>query len=326
MDAKRLVKVQQVPEQAPASRTRADLGLTLEPVGGCRSMTCSKAARKPVCHQPRRTGRSRRAERQAAVRFRPHRTRIRANQGHSRRDRSATRTCRAARGPCTTAPGPDSVAAILRDGLKKMPATTSTFRRTSKQPAVLVAARRGRLVFSSMRPDGPRRLHVLPLRQQRLACGRRPAGVPSLLPSLPRGKTMNRPHAPPRRTASNAARGRRRQVRAAVPADLHANTGGAGAQRRGVPLDARGPPALRLHVRRAGLQPRPQPEGVDAALSEVHGLAACRCRSGQKAPPGGYFPAMPMTAYNAVTPVETEASEAARAPCDRRPAADGWSR
>ena len=48
------------------------------------------------------------------------------------------------------------------------------------------------------------------------------------------------------------------------------------------------------------------PDRVDAALRRVHGLAGRRAGNGNGA--GGYFAALPLTAYNAVTPVETEAS------------------
>ena len=135
-----------------------------------------------------------------------------------------------------------------------------------------------------------------------------------------RGVLMTAPIQHANETKSNAVR---EQIARSEPRSLrtyHADAGRPRPQRGRLPLDAGRPPALRLHLRRARRQPRPQPARLDAAL---HRATWAGRTHGQRSPITAtarrYFSALPMTAYNAVTPVEIEASRRLLALLQGRP-------
>ena len=89
---------------------------------------------------------------------------------------------------------------------------------------------------------------------------------------------------PPTPTATVAA------ARAASAAHLHADAGRPRQERRRLPLDARRPPALRLHLRRAGRQPRPQPDAGGCSGSPTTWAGRPPGATPERRP-DGYFPA-----------------------------------
>ena len=102
---------------------------------------------------------------------------------------------------------------------------------------------------------------------------------------------------------SNEVRRRLLQVEPLRAADLHAQPGRAGQQRRLLSLDAGRPHAGRFHLRRAGGQPGTQPDALVAAGAGVPGPGIDRGRRASSRT------AVPLTAYNAITEIEMEATE-----------------
>ena len=299
------------------------------PAAGCRSTTCSPAAAASrLRHHPRGTRRGRRDQRQAALRLR------RDRHAHPRQpgplaSRSICNSSLPTRLPCcTTAPAErNRRRRSSATACGRWPGITSTCPPTSP-----TATQGRRAARQAGRPRGRRRGRCAPtgtsffcsangvwLVERRAAAstfGLLEPGGPHMT-TLPSTTRTNRPPTP---TATRVAQLEPRALRTYTP------TQAVLARSAGVyPLDPRRPAALRLHLRRARLQPRAQPDALDDAVHRVHGLA--RRRGSARPAAGGYFSAAADDRVQRRHAGRDRGEPAAgRASCRIGPAASGWSR
>ena len=314
-DKRRRVAASASSSASTSGTSRRDLGLTLEPGGWVRGRRpARRRAARPGSRSPATnwTRSSRRSDKQRFA-FDETGTAIRANQGHSV---EVDLQLEPAEPPavCTTAPAEQHVDGILRDGLRRW-RRHHVHLSPDVQTATKVGSRHGKPVVLSSTPRGMRADgHIfLRLRQRRLACRTRPA----------RSTFAADPEGPDRMTAASITPGRaglqRRPrdavaaARAARAADLHADPG---RPRQAAPASSTGRPKA------AGCTTSPPASSSPTSghnpiawmkrFAGYMGWPSSRPRTPSATapprPPDGYFSALPMTAYNAVTPVEVEAS------------------